>query len=169
MTMRRLHLVGHSSQGKTSLAEALIAHWTSQGLRIGTIKHTAHRHELDVPGKDSWRHRHAGAEPAAIISADQIALHYTLPIGTDPYTALTPAYAGCDLVLVEGHLVADAPRVEVWRAAPGQQPLAKSHPGIMAVVSDDDPGLLVSIPVWSRRDLAGTASHLLALVGVTCP
>lgn len=161
--MRRLHLVGGSGHGKTTLLEALIALWTRQGLRIGTIKHTGHIHELDTPGKDSWRHRQQGAAPTAIIAGDRLALHLPLQTTDDPYALLADHYATCDLVLVEGHLEAEAPKVEVWRSAVGSVVLAASRRDILAVISDDHPE--VAIPVLPRHDLSGLAAELLHLAG----
>jgi molybdopterin-guanine dinucleotide biosynthesis adapter protein len=161
--MRRVHLVGRSGHGKTTLSELLLAHWVARGLRVGSIKHTGHIHELDMPGKDSWRHRQAGAVPTTVVAGDRLALHLPLGDGDDPYALLAPHYASCDLVLVEGHLATCAPRVEVWRAALGEAPLAAAHAGIAAVITDDAYDLVV--PIWPRTDVAGIAERLLALAG----
>ncbi len=66
--MKRLHVIGGKNHGKTTLVVDLIAELTSRGFRVGSIKHTHHEHELDIPGKDSHRHRSAGACKAAILS-----------------------------------------------------------------------------------------------------
>jgi molybdopterin-guanine dinucleotide biosynthesis protein B len=161
--MRRIHLVGGSGHGKTTLAEALVALWTSAGLVVGTIKHSPHRHELDAPGKDSWRHRQAGGQPSAVIAGDRLALHQDIPAASDPYAILAAHYLGCALVLVEGDAEADAPKVEVWRAALGVPPLATGRSDIEAVISDDP--VPVTLPCWPRRDLAGIAARMLALAG----
>ncbi len=160
--MRRIHLIGHSGHGKTTLAEALIAHWTAAGLRVGSIKHTGHIHELDTPGKDSWRFRQAGGCPVTIVAGDRLALHLPLASDVDPYALLAEQYATCDLVLVEGHREAHAPKVEVWRAAVGGVPLAAERNDVSAIITDDDPHL--DLPRWSRTDLDGIASRLLSLV-----
>ncbi|MCA9266810.1 MAG: molybdopterin-guanine dinucleotide biosynthesis protein B, partial [Planctomycetales bacterium] len=67
-TMKRLHLIGRKNHGKTRLIVDLVEELTSRGLRVGTIKHTHHRHELDTPGKDSYQHRTAGAAVVGILS-----------------------------------------------------------------------------------------------------
>lgn len=159
--MKRLHLVGGSGHGKTTLIEALLRHWVAQGLRVGTIKHTGHTHELDTPGKDSWQHRQSGAVPAAIIAGNRLALHCALVARDDPYAMLAPHYAACDLILVEGHLDTDAPKVEVWRSALGTLPVATERSGILAVISEDRPA--VTVPVLSPLDLPRLADELLRI------
>lgn len=161
--MRRVHLVGYSGHGKTTLAEVLIAHWLAAGLRIGSIKHTGHLHELDAPGKDSWRYRQAGCQPVAIITGDRLALHMPLTTAMDPYAMIAAHYAGCALVLVEGHLDTDATKVEVWRKELGSRPLACDHPSIRALITDDVPSEPVSIPIWPRQDISIIAAKLLSL------
>jgi len=69
-----IHIVGRKNAGKTTLVCDLIAALTQQGLRVATVKHTHHQHELDVPGKDSWRHREAGAAAVGILSPGMVAM-----------------------------------------------------------------------------------------------
>jgi len=161
--VRRVHLIGHSGHGKTTLAVALIAHWTVAGLCVGSIKHTGHVHELDAPGKDSWRHRQAGAHPAAIIAGDRLALHLPLHVADNPYALLTAHYAGCDLVLVEGDVGTTAPQIEVWRDGLGVPPLAATRAGIRAIITDDRTGL--PLAHWPRQDVPRLAAQILELAG----
>jgi molybdopterin-guanine dinucleotide biosynthesis adapter protein len=161
--MRRVHLVGHSGHGKTTLAVALIAHWTAAGLHVGSIKHTGHVHELDTPGKDSWRQRQAGAHPAAIIARDRLALHLPLQPTEDPYAKLAPHYADCALVLVEGDVETTAPKVEVWRAGLGVPPMASTRPDISAIITDDRTGL--TLAHWSKQNMPRLATRILELAG----
>ncbi len=74
MPTPRLHIIGRKNAGKTTLVVELIERLTGRGLVVGSIKHTHHRHELDVPGKDSYRHREAGAAPVAIVSPGMTAV-----------------------------------------------------------------------------------------------
>lgn len=161
--MRRVHLVGYSGHGKTTLAVALIAHWAAAGLRVGSIKHTGHIHELDIPGKDSWRQRQAGARPAAIIAGDRLALHLPLQLTDDPYAVIAPHYADCALVLVEGDVEATAPKVEVWRAGLGVPPMASTRPDISAIITDDRTGL--PLAHWSQQNMPRLATRILQLAG----
>lgn len=161
--MKRVHVIGRKNHGKTQLVVELVEEFRRRGLRVGTIKHTHHRHELDTPGKDSHRHRVAGAEIVGIVSKTMSAIF--LPIdreldGADCYTAMEPMFAPCDVVVVEGDTMARAPRIEVWRACQGTSPLAVENPSIWAVVTDDD--LNLPLPVLRRTEISQLADWLLA-------
>lgn len=157
----RIHLVGRQNQGKTTLMLELVEHLSGRGLRVGTVKHSGHDHPVDMPGKDSFRHRQAGGSPAALITTDGIGIF--LPRGASPYRDLAPLYRRCDLVLVEGDLSAEgAVKVEVFRAGEGHAaPLAVGRADIAAVISDDPlPGGLVR---WPRHAPGSLARRLLDL------
>ncbi len=163
--MNRFHIVGHKNHGKTSLIVQLVHLLAQRGLRVGTVKHTHHRHELDVPGKDSYRHRKAGAVVSGIVSRDCSAIflpHRTLEEtgGDGKYNRLELLYGDCDLVLVEGDLKTTVPKIEVWRAALGSEPLARDDLTIDAIVSDD-PLALSHIAVFPRSDLGPLVAWLL--------
>ncbi|MFV2067656.1 MAG: molybdopterin-guanine dinucleotide biosynthesis protein B [Pirellulales bacterium] len=164
--MQRLHIIGRKNSGKTTLMVDLVRHLTKLGYRVGTVKHTHHDHELDTPGKDSHRHREAGATAIGILSPAMSALFWpTSPdaCNTDDYTRFLDHFSGCDLVLVEGHSQTAGPKIEVWRAANTDQALAATDSSILAVVTDDP--LEVSTPVWKRSDVPELAKRVLALVG----
>ncbi len=163
MTPPRLHLVGRQDAGKTTLLVELVAELRRRGLRPGTVKHSGHRHDLDTPGKDSHRHRAAGAIPAAILTPELGGIFFPLEAGADPYQRIAPLYSGCDLVLVEGDAGRDGLKVEVWREGCAA-PLASAGPGIAALISDDDPACATGIPRWPRRDLPELADRLLELL-----
>jgi molybdopterin-guanine dinucleotide biosynthesis protein B len=163
--LRRIHIVGRKNSGKTTLVAELVTHLTSRGLRVGTIKHTHHRHELDTPGKDSHRHRLAGAVVVGVMSPGMSAVFVP---SADPerseqrYELLSDHFAGCDLVLVEGDLMAAAPKVEVWRAAVVERPYAAEHGSIRAVISDD--AAEVAVPVWPRAQLDVIADGIWEII-----
>lgn len=153
--------MGRQNQGKTTLLIELVEHLTEGGLRVGTIKHTGHDHPVDVPGKDSFRHRAAGGTPAALVTQEGIGIF--LPRGEAPYLDLAPLYQQCDVWLVEGDLQADgALKVEVFRAGQGHTlPLASERGDIAAVISDDP--LPAGLDRWPRGDMDALARELLAL------
>ena len=165
----RIHIVGKKNAGKTTLVCDLIELLTKRGLRIGSVKHTHHHHELDVPGKDSWRQRVAGSVAVGILSPGMVAMFVPQDrelAGPQRYQLFdAPAFRDCDLLLVEGDLQAEAPRVEVWRAAVGDQPWAAADSGIVAVVTDDRLSG-ISCPVWARHDLPALADRLLSVAGL---
>lgn len=160
--MHRIHVIGRKNHGKTQLIVELVAELRRRGLRLGTIKHTHHRHELDTPGKDSHRHREAGAAVVGILSHGMSAVFVPTHDADGPvdrYAALAPLFADCAVVLVEGDSQARAPRIEVWRAAAGTPPLALEDTAIRAVVTDDP--VEVRVPVLPRSDVGGLATWLL--------
>jgi molybdopterin-guanine dinucleotide biosynthesis protein B len=160
--MNRLHVIGHKNHGKTQLVVELVAELSARGLRVGTIKHTHHQHELDVPGKDSHRHRAAGAAAVGVLSRSMSAIF--LPVeqyelmGDDRYVALAPSFDKCDIVLVEGDSQTTSPKIEVWRAELSDKPMAQQDDSILAVVSND----AVDIPtkVLSRSNVANLADWI---------
>ncbi len=159
--MQPIHIVGRKNHGKTTLILELVEELTRRGLRVGTIKHTSHVHELDTPGKDSHRQRQAGADPAAVVTNDLIGLYFRRDPESDFYDRLAPLFADCEVVLVEGHLAGPGKMVEVWREAVGGPCLAGEHDQIVAVVTNDRPD--VSLPLWPRSNLAQLADQLLGL------
>lgn len=160
--MKCIHVVGRRNHGKTTLLVELLEEFSRRGVRTGTIKHSSHSHELDTPGKDSFRHRRAGANPTAIVSKDLIGVYLPRQPGADFYDCLAGMFTGCDLVLVEGHLDGPGVKIEVWREAVGGPPLATERGDVAAVVSDDP--LSLDVPVWPRSDVAKLADRLLALL-----
>lgn len=136
-----MHVVGFcgpSGVGKTTLIEGVIAGLKARGLRVSVIKH-AHQHfDIDRPGKDSHRHRQAGASEVLVASAQRLALlrEYDTE-GLPPLRDLLAELSPADWVLVEGWKHADLPKVEVWRAALGQAPLYPHDPFVAAVATDD--------------------------------
>lgn len=164
--MRRVHIIGRKNSGKTTLIERLVQYLSARGLRIGTIKHTHHHHELDTPGKDSHRHRSAGASVVGIVARNMTAAF--IPAGPEDsrehrYRLLEPLFQACDLVLVEGDVRTHMPKVEVWRKATGQPPLVHELADVAALVSDDE--VPVSLPRFSPADIEKIARFVLDLVG----
>ncbi len=135
--MRVLGLVGWSGSGKTTLLTAMIPCLRARGLRVSTIKHAHHAVELDRPGKDSYRHRHAGAEETILANAARFALFSEHREAPEPdLAALVARLAPVDLVLVEGFKSYAFPKIEVFRPALGKPRLAP-EPHVIAVAADE--------------------------------
>ncbi|MEJ7592594.1 MAG: molybdopterin-guanine dinucleotide biosynthesis protein B [Planctomycetaceae bacterium] len=162
---RRIHIVGRKNSGKTTLVCELVREFTARGLKIATVKHTHHHHELDTPGKDSYKHREAGAAAVGILSPHMTALFIPTEReqrGDSRYAQFEVQFSDCDLILVEGDLQALAPRIEVWRSATSESPYAANDSAIAAVVSDDaPPGLKCAL--WSRQNVAKIADNILTV------
>ncbi len=135
--MRAFGFAGFSGAGKTTLIERLIPRLVAAGLRVSLIKHAHHRFDIDKPGKDSWRHREAGASEVLIASDQRWALMHELRGDPEPdLQTLLQRFAPCDLVLVEGYKRARIPKLEVHRPELGKPLLSPQDPNIVALASD---------------------------------
>jgi molybdopterin-guanine dinucleotide biosynthesis protein MobB len=160
--MKQLHIVGGKNHGKTTLIVDLVKEFAGRGIVVGTVKHTHHRHELDVPGKDSYQHRMAGAAAVGILSPSMSAVFLPADSSSDDrdrYSVFAPMFSHCRFVLIEGDLQSTAPKIEVWRRELGTPPLIRSHKSIKAVVADD--ALPDSADFLPRSDVAGLADWIL--------
>ena len=130
-------IVGQPGSGKTTLIVDIITEMIRAGVTVGSIKHTAHAYELDKPGKDSFRHRQAGAAPAAMMTRDMAAVYLPRTADMTPETLLEKFYAHLDVVLIEGWISGPFNKIEIWRKALEKPLLFPDVPGIKAIVSDD--------------------------------
>jgi molybdopterin-guanine dinucleotide biosynthesis protein B len=134
--MRVLGITGWSGSGKTTLLAALLPRFLASGLSVSTIKHAHHGFDLDQPGKDSWRHRQAGAREVMISSGRRWALMHELEGEEPSLPDLLARLQSVDLVLVEGFKTNPHPKIEVFRAALEKPPLWPGRADIVAVASD---------------------------------
>lgn len=131
-----LGLAGWSGSGKTTLLERLIPALAARGLSVSTLKHAHHAFDLDQPGKDSFRHRAAGATEVLVASASRWALQRELRGAPEPSSAELLAHlAPVDLVLIEGFKREAHDKIEVHRPALGKPPLWPEDPRIVAVAA----------------------------------
>lgn len=138
--MKVFGIAGYSGSGKTTLLEKLLPRLAARGLRVAVIKHTHHHFDIDRPGKDSFRHRQAGASEVLLASTSRWVLMNELRAAPEPSLAEYIAhFSPCDLVLVEGFKGEAIPTLEVYRPANGKPPLWPGHPQIVAVASDQAP------------------------------
>jgi molybdopterin-guanine dinucleotide biosynthesis protein B len=139
-----LSVVGRSESGKTTLLEKLIRELAGRGRRVGTIKHHYHGPvTVDVPGKDSWRHRQAGAHAVALVSPDTVFVVRDTPAAISLESLTHLAFCGVDLVLTEGFKSGPMPKIEVNRRAQQAPLLCGPADHLAAVVSDWDTGASV--------------------------
>ncbi len=135
--MKIFGFAGYSGSGKTTLIEKLLPLLTASGLRVSLIKHAHHTFDVDTPGKDSYRHRHAGCTEVLVTSSRRWVLMHELRGAAEPdlneqLMHLSP----CDLVLVEGFKHDPIPKIEVYRAHVGEPLLHPHDKNIVAVASD---------------------------------
>ncbi len=163
--MNVIGLCGFSGSGKTTLAEQLIAQLRAAGQRVSVVKHAHHSFDIDHEGKDSWRHRRAGASEVVIASDRRLAKIREFDTLSDPgVPELIAELAPCDWVLVEGFKQAALPKLEVWRAATGKPAQYPADPHVVAIATDDAERLPVptSLPILDLNDAAGIVAFLLA-------
>lgn len=154
-----LSVVGRSKSGKTTLLEKLIREFAARGRRVGTIKHHYHGPvTVDVPGKDSWRHRQAGACAVALVSPDTVFVVRDTPAALSLETLTHLAFCGVDLVLTEGFKSGPMPKIEVNRRAQRVPLLCGPVDRLTAVVSDWDTG--ASVPHFGLEAVAPLADFI---------
>ncbi len=156
-------LAGFSGSGKTVLAERLIEIFTSRGCFVSSIKHAHHDFDIDVEGKDSFRHRRAGSREF-IISSSRRSVKFTESPSIEPSLAdLLGSLSPSDVVIVEGFKATDFPKIEVHRPSLGHPFLHPTCPGVIAIASDvplaDSP-----LPVFSLNDAALVADGISGLL-----
>jgi molybdopterin-guanine dinucleotide biosynthesis protein MobB len=145
-------IVGKSNTGKTTLIEKLIPLLVARGWRVGTIKHDAHSFDVDHPGKDTWRHREAGAAVVALSSAERLFVTRTLSAPPSLAEIVASAFAGhVDLVVTEGYKRGGAVKIEVHRNARSDALICDpAVDDLVAVVSDR--AWEVGVPVFGLDD-----------------
>ena len=137
--MKLWGVVGWKNSGKTGLMERLVTEFTSRGLTVSTLKHAHHTFDVDHEGKDSHRHRVAGATEVLLASRNRWALMHELKGEEEPSLSdLLPRLAPVDLVLVEGYKRDDHPKIEAHRNDTGSALIAPNDPTIRAIASDSD-------------------------------
>ena len=168
--MKVFGMAGWSGSGKTTLVEKLIPLFTARGLQVAVIKHAHHGFDLDRPGKDSYRHRAAGATRVLMLSNDRWVLMNELRGAPEPTLEEQLALlAPCDLVLIEGYKAAAVPKIEIHRPALGKPPLWPENPHVVAVASDA--AIDCPLPLLGLNDTAAIAAFILdfAVPATSCP
>ncbi len=163
--MRLYGITGWKNAGKTGLMERLVTEITGRGHSVSTVKHAHHSFDVDHPGKDSFRHRAAGATEVLLASGNRWALMHELRGAPEPpLPAFLARLSPVDLVLVEGYKSESHPKIEAFRAETGNALIAPGDPSIRAVASDSP--LDLAIPVFDLDDTDAIASFILSEVGL---
>ena len=136
--MKVAGFAGFSGSGKTTLIERLIPVLKAGGQRVSVVKHAHHRFDIDHPGKDTWRHREAGAFEVVVASDQRLALvrEFERPAQLSVHHLIAELYEGVDWVLVEGFKDSNLIKLEVWRAEAGQPARYPDDDFIAAIVTD---------------------------------
>lgn len=166
--MKIFGFAGYSGSGKTTLIEKLIPLFVQRGLKVSLIKHAHHTFDVDQPGKDSYRHRHAGCTEVLVVSGQRWALMHELRGEQEPslheqLKRLSP----CDLVIVEGYKHDALPKIEVHRAASGAPLLHPDDPHVVAVATDEP--LDTKLPQIALDDAPGVADFIGRYLGLSQP
>ncbi|WP_397411642.1 molybdopterin-guanine dinucleotide biosynthesis protein B [Polaromonas sp.] len=163
--MNVVAFAGYSGSGKTTLVESLIPALKLRGLRVSVVKHAHHSFDIDQPGKDTWRHRQAGAFEVVVASDNRLALirEFEQPRVLSVHHLIAELYEGVDWVLVEGFKSSDLLKVEVWRADSGK-PVRYPDDDFVVAIATDSPDRLPQTtlrPVLDLNDADAVADWLI--------
>ncbi|WP_424985325.1 molybdopterin-guanine dinucleotide biosynthesis protein B [Microbulbifer sp. S227A] len=163
--MKLFGIVGWKNTGKTGLVERLVREISERGFSVSTLKHAHHSFDVDQPGRDSHRHRVAGAQEVLLASGKRWALMHELREDREPgMRELLARLSPVDLVLVEGYKREAHAKIETHRAEVGQALIAPDDPTVRAVASDT--AITLDRPVFDLDDTTGIADFILAEVGL---
>lgn len=155
--MKIFGVVGWKNTGKTGLMERLVAEFVARNYTVSTLKHAHHRFDVDQPGKDSYRHRVAGASEVLLASSNRIAIMQELRGAPEPpLQDLIARISPVDILLIEGFKGADHPKVETRRAVVAAPPIAPTDTSVRAIASDT-PVDGAGRPVFDLNDTRGIA------------
>ena len=163
--MKVYGVTGWKNAGKTGLMERLVTEITARGHSVSTVKHAHHSFDVDQPGRDSYRHRVAGAQEVLLASGHRVAIMQELRGAPEPeLDSLLARLSPVDLVLIEGYKRARHPKIEAYRAEAGNSLIAPADPTIRAVAADS--AVEAPCPVMDLDDTAAIADFILREVGL---
>lgn len=150
-------IVGKSNSGKTTLVEKLIQELKQRGYTIGSVKHTHDKFDFDKEGKDSWRHKKAGADATLVVTDTRVAL---VRDDERPYLEKMQDYlSGTHIIIAEGFKTQALPKIEIFRtASPHNAPLCLDDPNLIAFVTDSD--IRPGVPVFGLEEIGGLADFI---------
>ena len=163
--MRVLGIAGYSGSGKTTLIEKVIPFLVDEGLRVSLIKHAHHEFDVDQPGKDSYRHRHAGCTEVLLSSSKRWAIMHELRGAPEPgLQEQLKHFSPCDLVIVEGYKNEPIPKIEVRLKGAHTPALYPGDPHVVALATDDV--LDTQLPQLDANDGAAVARFIIQHLGL---
>jgi molybdopterin-guanine dinucleotide biosynthesis protein B len=163
--MKVIGIAGYSGSGKTTLIERVIPLLVAEGLRVSLIKHAHHEFDVDQPGKDSYRHRHAGCTEVLVSSASRWALMHELRgMPEPPLHEQLAQLAPCDVVIVEGYKGEPVAKIEVHRRAVPTPLLYPRDPHVVAIATDEP--LETKVPQLDVDDPADVACFIVKHLGL---
>lgn len=148
-----LAFIGKPNCGKTTLIEKLIPALADKGVRVGTIKHHHGEIQMDTPGKDTWRHKQAGAQVVLLSSPVGIGLFQDTTEDTPVEDLVSRHFQNVDLVIVEGYKWSTLPKIEVFRSTIYDEPMLEPGETLIAMVSDVE--IRQDLP-WFKYDEIGS-------------
>lgn len=159
-------VAGFKNAGKTTLVEKLVAELTRRGRRVSTVKHAHHSFDIDHEGRDSFRHRKAGASEVAVVSRHRWAIIHEMGQETEPSLEdILAKLAPCDLVIVEGYKRDSHDKIEVRNLALDHPKLAGDDPTIVAIAATG-PIAGAPVPVFDRDDVSALVSFIERHMGL---
>ena len=157
-------IVGASDSGKTTLVEKLIPCLTAKGLRVGSVKHDVHGFEMDREGKDSWRHKHAGASTTVISSPRQVGMVKDVVRELTLDQLVERYLSDMEIIVVEGYKHEEKHKIEVHRKVLNRKLIAGGSPHLIAVATDEP--LDVNVPCFDINDARGLADFVVSYFGL---
>lgn len=154
-------LVGKPDSGKTTLLEKLIPELKHQGYKVGTIKHHVHEFEMDKPGKDTWRHKQAGANTVVLSSPTGIGLVRDTKKDSTIEELVARYFHDVDIIITEGYKRAPMPKIEVFRSTAHKTPLEDRDETWVALISDVEMPNEKNIPIFKIDNIPDIASFLI--------
>jgi molybdopterin-guanine dinucleotide biosynthesis protein B len=151
-------IVGKSDAGKTTLLVKLVRELRARGYRVGTVKHDPHGFDIDHEGKDSWRHKQAGACTVALSSPKKLALIKDVDSEETLDSLASKYFKDVNIILTEGYKKEDKPKIQVFRSQVHETPLWKEDEHLLALVSDTS--LELGVPRFELDDIEGLADFL---------
>jgi molybdopterin-guanine dinucleotide biosynthesis protein B len=163
---RVIGVAGFKNAGKTTLVEKLVAELTRRGHRISTVKHAHHSFDIDHEGRDSFRHRKAGASEVAVVSRHRWAIIHESRDSEEPTLAdILAKLEPCDLVIVEGYKRDSHDKIEVRNLELAHPKLAGDDPTVIAVAANGQVAG-APVPVFDRDDVSALASFIEKHTGI---